>query len=119
MPIKTPRTFVITLGGNSLLRAKEKGNTEDQYRNLWQTSQQLLELLSSGNRIVIAQGNGPQVGNLLLALESSRHIVPSMSLDICVAATQGFIGYMLQKTIADCLLAGKERTALRSIINNH
>lgn len=101
--MKTQKTFVIALGGNSILRANEKGTAEEQYSNLWQTSEQLLELLASDNRIVISHGNGPQVGNLLLAIESARDIVPSMSLDICGAATQGFMGYMMQQTLANRL----------------
>ena len=101
--MKTQKTFVIALGGNSILRANGKGTSEEQYSNLQRTSEQLLELLASENRIVITHGNGPQVGNLLLAMESARQIVPSMSLDICGAATQGFMGYMLQQTIANHL----------------
>jgi len=60
-------TIVIALGGNSLIRANEKGTIEEQYANLRRTSEQLLELLTGENRIVITHGNGPQVGNLLLA----------------------------------------------------
>jgi carbamate kinase len=101
--MKTPKTFVIALGGNSILRANEKGTYEEQYSNLRQTSEQLLELLASGNRIVITHGNGPQVGNLLLATELAKDVVPQMSLDICGAATQGFMGYMLQVTLANYL----------------
>ncbi len=103
MHIKAPKTFVIALGGNSLIRAGEKGTIEEQYSNLRQTCEQLLELLSSENHIVLTHGNGPQVGNLLLATESARHIVPSMPLDICGAATQGFMGYMFQNQLANHL----------------
>ncbi len=101
--VKMPKTFVIALGGNSILRANEKGTFEEQYSNLQQTSKQLLGLLTGENRIVITHGNGPQVGNLLLATESARHIVPSMPLDICGAATHGFMGYMLQNMLANHL----------------
>ena len=57
------RTFVIALGGNTILRAKEKGSVGEQYQNLDQTTVQLLNLLSGGSRIVITHGNGPQVGS--------------------------------------------------------
>jgi len=103
MDIKTPKTFVIALGGNSILRANEKGTIGEQYHNLQQTSEQLLELLASGSRIVITHGNGPQVGNLLLALELAKDVVPAMPLDICGAATEGFMGYMIQNTLASVL----------------
>ena len=60
------KTFVIALGGNSMVRPKQKGSAEEQYANLERTAEQLLDLLSGGHRIVITHGNGPQVGNLLL-----------------------------------------------------
>ncbi len=97
------KTFVIALGGNSILRAKEKGSAEEQYENLKRTADQLLDLLKSGNRIVITHGNGPQVGNLLLASETAKDVVPSLPLDICGAATEGFMGYMIQNTLANYL----------------
>jgi len=94
---------VIALGGNSLVRANEKGTIEEQYANLQQTSEQLLKLLTGENRIVITHGNGPQVGNLLLASEAAKDIVPPLTLDICGAATQGLMGYMIQQTLANGL----------------
>jgi len=97
------KTFVIALGGNCILRAEQKGTIEEQYDNLRRTAEQLLDLLSSGSRIVITHGNGPQVGNLLLATTMAQNTVPPMPLDICVAATEGFIGYMIQNTLANCL----------------
>ena len=103
MPVNRQRTIVIALGGNSLIRANEKGTVEEQYANLRQTSEQLLELLTGENRIVITHGNGPQVGNLLLACEAARDIVPPLPLDICGAATEGLMGYMIQQTLANGL----------------
>ena len=101
-------TFVIALGGNCILRAGQRGTIEEQYENLRHTAEQLLDLLSSGSRIVITHGNGPQVGNLLLASTMAQTVVPPMPLDICVAATEGFMGYMIQNTLANCLRqAGK------------
>jgi len=103
LPVNTKRTIVIALGGNSLVRANEKGTIEEQYANLQQTSEQLLKLLTGENRIVITHGNGPQVGNLLLASEAAKDIVPPLTLDICGAATQGLMGYMIQQTLANGL----------------
>jgi carbamate kinase len=102
------KTFVIALGGNCILRAGQRGTIEEQYENLRRTAEQLLGLLSSENRIVVTHGNGPQVGNLLLASAMAQATVPPMPLDICVAATEGFMGYMIQNTLANCLRqAGK------------
>ncbi len=97
------KTFVVALGGNCILRAGQKGTIEEQYENLRRTADQLVGLLSGGSRVVITHGNGPQVGNLLLASTMAKDTVPPMPLDICVAATEGFIGYMIQNTLANCL----------------
>ena len=97
------KTFVIALGGNSILKAKEKGTAEKQYENLDHTAEQLLDLLSSGTRIIITHGNGPQVGNLLLADEAAKNVVPPMPLDILGAQTEGYMGYMIQNTLANYL----------------
>jgi len=96
------RTYVVALGGNAILKAGQRGSVEEQLHNLNQTVRELLELLAGHNRVVITHGNGPQVGNLLLALEKTKE-VPSMSLDVCGAATQGFMGYMIQLAVANCL----------------
>jgi carbamate kinase len=102
VPNKT-KTFVIALGGNSILRAKEKGTADEQYENLERTAEQLLDLLSSGNRVVITHGNGPQVGNLLLADEAAKNVVSPMPLDVLGAQTEGYMGYMIQNTLANYL----------------
>ncbi len=68
------RTYVVALGGNAILRAGQKGTAEEQLHNLNQTGRQLLELLGGRNRVVITHGNGPQVGNLLLALEGAKEV---------------------------------------------
>ncbi len=100
---KETKTFVIALGGNSMIRPKQKGSAEEQYANLERTVEQLLDLLSSGNRIVITHGNGPQVGNLLLADEAAKNVVPPMPLDVLGAQTEGYMGYMIQNTVANHL----------------
>ena len=97
------KTFIIALGGNAILRPKETGSAEEQYENLRHTAEQLLDLLKSGNRIAITHGNGPQVGNMLLASEMAKDAVAPLPLDICGAATQGTMGYMIQNTLANCL----------------
>jgi carbamate kinase len=97
------RTIVIALGGNALIRGHQQGTVEEQFANLRQTSKQIKDLLNGDNRVVITHGNGPQVGNLLLCIEANRDIVPPLSLDICGAATQGLMGYMLQQILANTL----------------
>ncbi len=98
-----PKIILIALGGNSILKANEKGTAEEQYFNIRRTSEQLLNLLTGENRVVITHGNGPQVGNLLLACEAAKATVPVLPLDICGAATEGLMGFMIQNTLANRL----------------
>lgn len=114
--MKSQKTFLIALGGNSILRTREKRTIGQQYANLQRTAKQLLELLASDNHFVITHGNGPQVGNLLLANELAKDVVPSMPLDVCVAATEGFIGYMIQMTLANVLRKNGFRHNITTVV---
>lgn len=90
---------VIALGGNALLRDHQVGTIEEQEQNTLETLENLVFLLKDGYNIVITHGNGPQVGNILMqndAGESVYHL-PQMPLDICVAESQGSIGYMIER----------------------
>lgn len=90
---------VIALGGNALLRDNQSGTIEEQEQNTLETLENLVFLLKDGYNIVITHGNGPQVGNLLLQNDAGETIynLPSMPLDICVAMSQGSIGYMIER----------------------
>jgi carbamate kinase len=110
-------TFVVALGGNCILRAGQRGTIEEQYENLRRTAEQLLGLLSGRSRIVITHGNGPQVGNLLLASTMAQATVPPMPLDICGAATEGFMGYMIQNTLANCLRQARAPHNITTVIS--
>ena len=112
---KEPKTYVIALGGNSILRANEK-TIEEQYSNIQRTCEQLSGLVTKGNRTVITHGNGPQVGSLLLAFELAKEAVPAMPLDVCGAATEGFMGYMIQNTLANALREAGEKHNITTVI---
>ncbi|MGP1515731.1 MAG: carbamate kinase [Bacteroidales bacterium] len=90
------RLALVALGGNALLRSEQKGTYEEQISNVKQTCEQIGRLLSDHN-VVIAHGNGPQVGNILLQNEAGKEKfqVEDMPLDYCVAQTQGSIGYLI------------------------
>lgn len=90
---------VVALGGNALLRASEEGTIEQQEKNAYDTLAKIIELIQNGYDIVITHGNGPQVGNIMLRNEAGfdKYKIPKMPLDICVADSQGGIGYMLER----------------------
>ncbi len=96
---------VVAFGGNALLRANEIGTIEQQEKNTLDTCEKLISLLRNGFNIIITHGNGPQVGNILLRNEAgySQYKIPKMPLDICVADSQGGIGYMIERQMRNAI----------------
>lgn len=96
---------VVALGGNALLQSGQKGTIDDQEANAKATSECLVKLLKRGYNIVITHGNGPQVGNIMLANTAGDKMfgIPEMPLDICVAYSQGFIGYIIEQQLKNVL----------------
>jgi len=92
------KTILIAVGGNSLIRAGEKGTIAEQLANTRRTAAEVIGLIRAGYRLVITHGNGPQVGASLLRSERAASLVPGHPLDVCDASTQGEIGYLLQQS---------------------
>jgi carbamate kinase len=110
------KTMLIAIGGNSLIRAGEKGSIADQQANARRTARAIVELIRDGNSIIITHGNGPQVGAQLIRSERSADQVPGQTLDVCGAASQGEIGYILAQALtAELALAGL-RVPVASVI---
>ena len=93
------RTALIAIGGNSLIRAGERGTIDEQLANAHATARSLAGMVKRGWRIVITHGNGPQVGAALLRSERAAGEVYTHPLDVCVATTQSEIGYLLQRAM--------------------
>lgn len=87
---------VIAFGGNAILKEKERGTVSEQLQHCRETCDALLDILDKGYELIIVHGNGPQVGNMLIQMEGVRDKTPSLPLDVCVAATQGTMGFMLE-----------------------
>jgi carbamate kinase len=96
---------VIALGGNALLRRDQEGTIDEQEQNTTETLENLVFLLNEGYDLVITHGNGPQIGNVLMRNEAGEQIygIPRMPVDICVADTQGGIGYMVERMLRNVL----------------
>jgi carbamate kinase len=92
-------SILIAVGGNSLIRAGEKGTVAEQMSNARRTASAIVGLVRAGYRIVITHGNGPQVGAQLLRSERASDQVPGQTLDVCGAASQGEIGYLLAQAL--------------------
>jgi carbamate kinase len=103
---KSPEKLaVVALGGNALLRDEQAGTIDEQEENTFNTLENLIFLLKDNYNLVITHGNGPQVGNSLLRNDAGETIyqLPQMPLDICVADTQGGIGYMIERVLRNIL----------------
>lgn len=97
------KRIVIALGGNAL-----GSNLEEQMKAVKNTAVAIADLIEEGNEIVIAHGNGPQVGMIQNAMTELRRSNPEKyvqsPLSVCVAMSQGYIGYDLQNAIRAELL---------------
>jgi len=91
--------IVIALGGNALGK-----DPKEQIRLLEGVAKIIVDLVKRGNKIVLTHGNGPQVGQILLAMDYSANSgagTPSMPLTECGSMSQGYIGYQLQQCLQD------------------
>ncbi len=93
------KTALIAIGGNSLIRAGERGTIDEQLKNAHATARCIVQMVAHGWRIVITHGNGPQVGAALLRSERAAGEVYTHPLDVCVATTQSEIGYIIQRAM--------------------
>lgn len=96
---------VVALGGNALLRDNQQGTIDEQEQNTTDTLENLVYLLKDGYNLVITHGNGPQVGNILMRNDAGESVyqIPQMPLDVCVADSQGGIGYMIERMLRNVL----------------
>ncbi len=97
------KTLLVALGGNALIRKGQRGTIDQQFDNLRVPVRQIARL-SQDYRVIVTHGNGPQVGNLLLMQEACRDL-PRLPLEILVAQTEGQIGYMIESTLDEELMA--------------
>lgn len=97
---------VVALGGNALLRDNQAGTIEEQEQNTTDTLENLIFLIREGYDLVITHGNGPQVGNILMRSDAGEQLysIPQMPIDICVADSQGGIGYMIECMMRNVLI---------------
>lgn len=110
------KTALIAVGGNSLIRAGEKGTIQEQLANTQRTAAAIVGLVKLGYRLVITHGNGPQVGAQLLRSERASDLVYGQTLDVCGAASQGEIGYLLAQSLRNELADARLDVPVVSII---
>ena len=94
---------VVALGGNALIKEGQEGNIHEQFANTRLIVKSIVKIIKDGWDVVVTHGNGPQVGAILLQNDIARDVTPAMPLGICVAESEGFIGYMIQQCISNAL----------------
>lgn len=97
------RLAIIAIGGNSLIKSKDKVSIKDQYAAIAETAEHIADTIEMGYDVVITHGNGPQVGYILRRAEIAQevagmHPVPLVN---CGADTQGAIGYQIQQALGN------------------
>lgn len=90
---------LIAVGGNSLIRAGERGTIEEQLANAHATAKAIAQMVKLGWEVVVTHGNGPQAGAALLRSERAAGEVYTHTLDMCVATTQSEIGFIMHRAL--------------------
>lgn len=98
-----PSRLLIAVGGNAIHPGGIRGTPEEQVALAARTGESLLPILMRENQVVITHGNGPVVGKILMRQTLARDRVAPMSLDICVAHSQGGIAYLLMQALENAL----------------
>ena len=99
------KKIVLALGGNAL-----GDDLAGQMEAVKQTSRAIVDLIAQGHQVVVTHGNGPQVGMINLAFEAAAKTeahTPMLPMSVCVALSQGYIGYDLQNALREELLSRK------------
>jgi carbamate kinase len=113
-------TAVIALGGNALAPASERSTIHDQFRHTREALAPIVDLALDGWNVCVVHGNGPQVGEELLRNDLARHEAPPLPLGVLVAATAGWIGYMVQQSLENALRRnGSSRDVVTVITQVH
>jgi carbamate kinase len=103
MSAQSAKLAVVAFGGNALLKPEDRGTQEEQIARAKQAARWLAEIVRHGYKLLVVHGNGPQVGNILVQAEEASTKIPPQSLDVCVAQTEGSMGFMLQQAIRNRL----------------
>jgi carbamate kinase len=110
-------TLVIAaIGGNALRTEEGIGSPSEWFDALGVSLPPLLDLLAAGHGLVLTHGNGPQVGEEMLRMEISKPVMPALTLDLCVAETEGSLGYAIQQVLGNLLRAAGRSARVASVV---
>jgi carbamate kinase len=110
------KTAVVALGGNAISRKDLPDTIANQFRLTRESLTAIVPLIRAGYNLAISHGNGPQVGNAILRVELARDRTPVLPIGICVADTEGGIGYMIAQSLQNRLLRENIKRPVATIV---
>jgi carbamate kinase len=113
---KKKKTAVVALGGNAITREGERDTIPRQFANTRESLSGIVELIKDSYNLAITHGNGPQVGNAVLRVELAKGKATYLPLQICVADTEGGIGYMIEQCLENRLKDEKIKRDVVTIV---
>ncbi|MDE1973997.1 MAG: carbamate kinase [Hyphomicrobiales bacterium] len=113
---KRAERIVVAVGGNASYPPTIKGLAEEQFALMTSMCEHLVRIVASGRKLILTHGNGPVIGNILFRMAKTSNELPSMPMDVCVAHSQGGMGYMLQQSLMNVLWEHQLRLLASSIV---
>lgn len=117
----TRRTAVVAIGGNALLQGGPAATIDEQFEAARTLSATLVEMVETGWRVVVTHGNGPQVGFIKRRSDLVASLAPELphlELDMCVADSQGSLGYILASSLASRLRTRGESDDVAAVLTH-
>ena len=101
------KKIVIALGGNAIIKKGQKGTISEQFDNTIESLEHILPLIKKGYNIILTHGNGPTIGHMMIRVEAGLKQAPYIPLGLCVADSQGGLGYMIELCLNNILYKEK------------
>ncbi|MEE8436860.1 MAG: carbamate kinase [Candidatus Neomarinimicrobiota bacterium] len=110
------KTAIIAFGGNALSPKGETGDIRQQFARTRESLDAVMHFVQRNYNLCLTHGNGPQVGDELLRMELTHDVISPLPLGVCVAATQGTIGYMIQQSLQNVLKSSQIEREVTTLI---
>ncbi|WP_077368008.1 carbamate kinase [Anaerosalibacter sp. Marseille-P3206] len=110
------KKVVVALGGNALQESGKPATAEAQLEVVEKTTEHIADLIEGDYNVVIAHGNGPQVGRIVIQNEVADSVTPAMPFDVCGAMSQGMIGYHIQQAIKNELVKRNSSKPVATVV---
>jgi len=110
------RKIVIALGGNAIIKKGQRGTFQEQFDNTRESIDRILPIIKQGHDIILTHGNGPTIGHMMIRVEAGLKQAPYLPLGLCVADSQGGLGYMIELVLSNKLFKRKIKKKVITVI---